>query len=130
MVPQIQIPNKVLLLPGGCWPGYDLHVKKLRLPARITNEKGVRDFFRYLTLVDNTSFHPDDDFKDYVTADRQGRTTVSYTKKAARTRNQLMAQSWSVVGDRVFDIALELMEAYGHASRGPKEWSPYQDGPA
>jgi len=94
-------------------------VKKLRLPRKIKTEKDVRDFFKYLLIVDRTSFHPDDNFKEYVRRDN----SPAFTATQAAARNRLMDEAWQVVGQRVYDIGIELMDTY--AQHGPKEWSPY-----
>lgn len=95
--------------------------KTLKLPDKIRTERDVRDFFKYLILVDNTSFHPDDSFDDYIRPDN----SPAYTLKEAALRNRLMRQSWKAVGQRVYDIGIELLETYSAASRGSKDWSPY-----
>jgi hypothetical protein len=94
---------------------------RLKLPKKVRTEQDVRDFFKYLILVDRSSFHPDDSFKDYIRRD----WSPAFTPKEAAIRDSLMEQSWDVVGERVYDLAISLTETYAHPFRGSKDWSPY-----
>lgn len=76
-----------------------------RLPKEVKDVDDVKDFFTYLYLIDNVSFHPDDSFYwkgkvQYV--DRQGNPT--YTVSEAKLRDELMSQAWKVLDRTDIDI--------------------------
>lgn len=97
---------------------------KPKLPEFIRNEKDIRAFFKYLYVVDSLAFHPDEKFETYGHYDDQQKWIPLYTRKQAREMNRRMAWAWELVGDRIFDIALQSGELWGLGPRGPKDWSP------
>lgn len=88
------------------------------LPEKITTEKDVYDFFRYIFHVENTWFHPDDSFSGYIDI---------YTKKPAfneetcKKYDDLMEQAHQVCSKinpgRIYEIGMEVNETAVSFSR-------------
>lgn len=79
--------------------------RKLEFPDHIGNKEEIAKFFAYLYVVDQTSFHPDEDFNTYV--DVAGRP--SYTTAEAESRNILMVeaiQAAEAEGLDIYEVAL------------------------
>ncbi|MES2379751.1 MAG: hypothetical protein V4538_01830 [Bacteroidota bacterium] len=71
------------------------------LPKTIKTVADVKTFFKYLTEVDNVSFHPDDDFNDTINFNTKKST---YTKAQAKLLNKLMDQAFTVCTKNKVDI--------------------------
>ena len=67
---------------------------------QITTTKNVVAFAKQL-IKEGVSFHPDDDFNDYINLETQEPT---YTKEDANFRNELMNQCFSVCKKNGIDI--------------------------
>ena len=61
--------------------------------SQITNIEEVKEFFRYIVYDLDINFHPDDDFKDYV----------SY-KTGERTMDDEQAELYNRLMDESFDV--------------------------
>ncbi|AXB55212.1 hypothetical protein [Flavobacterium fluviale] len=75
---------------------------------KILNIEDVKQFAKQLT-AEGLSFHPDDDFNDYVNS----KTNLpSYSKEDADLRNELMNECFNVCeteGVDIYEIMLEEM---------------------
>ena len=60
----------------------------------------VEQFAKHLVQVEKLSFHPDDDFKDYVTNANQ----PFYSTKEAKLRNKLMNDCFEVCEREKVDV--------------------------
>ena len=81
---------------GGHWSD----IKKIR---------DVERFFRIIYYIDEVSFHPDDDFCDYVNT-TTGMPT--YSKHQAKQFNKMMADSFEVCereGIDIYDLGMRIM---------------------
>jgi len=75
--------------------------------TQIKTSKDVAAFAKQI-ISEGVSFHPDDDFNDYVIF-KTGKQC--YTKKEAALRNKLMDKSFSVCkkeGTNIYNIMLEV----------------------
>jgi hypothetical protein len=94
-----------------------------RLPDRIETPTDILEFFGFLTLVDKTSFHPDDRFWDSETeevryVDRSGRP--AYTPEEAQLRDRLMGEAFDVAAAENLDLyELGLWATSGDLSDAP-----------
>jgi hypothetical protein len=71
--------------------------------SQITTIEEVRTFANQL-IQEGTSFHPDDDFNDYVNFTTH---EPSYTKEEADFRNRLMSECFDVCeksGDDIYEV--------------------------
>lgn len=68
----------------------------------------VRKFAKQL-IVEGLSFHPDDDFNDYVNLTTN---TPTYSKEEADLRNKLMNQCFDVCDREGVDIYQTMMEEF------------------
>lgn len=72
--------------------------------TEIKTLQDVVEFAKHLVEVESLSFHPDDDFKDYV---KIGTGEPSYTPEEAEIRNNLMNQAFDVcakAGAEIYEI--------------------------
>ena len=60
----------------------------------------IEQFAKHLVQVEKVSFHPDDDFKDYVTNSNQ----PFYTIQEAQLRNKLMNDCFEVCEREKVDV--------------------------
>jgi len=70
--------------------------------------KDVTTFAKEL-VKEGVSFHPDDDFNDYVNLDNK---TPTYSKKEADFRNKLMDKCFKICkkeGVSIYDIMMEIL---------------------
>ena len=74
----------------------------------IKNVNDVREF-AYLLVKEGTSFHPDDDFHDYV--DLESGDTC-YTESEADHRNKLMEECFEICKNEKVDIYDVMTEVY------------------
>ena len=75
--------------------------------TQITTIKDVEAFAKQL-IGEGVSFHPDDDFNDYVFFKEN---KPCYTKEESEQRNQLMQQCFEVCereGEDIYSIMLEV----------------------
>ena len=74
--------------------------------SHITTVEEVRDFFRHIVYDLGINFHPDDDFKNYVSY-----TTDEWTMDddQAELYNRLMDEAFDVCGDEVYEIGSDLL---------------------
>lgn len=72
----------------------------------IHSERDARRFFKHLLVKERLNFHPDNNFADYV--EDSGETT--YTREERRLRQSLMGQCRTLLGDRIYEVALEQMQ--------------------
>ena len=88
---------------------YDLIKETIKKP------KDVSRFFRWLYEQKHLSFHPDDDFKDYVC---YGTLKRSFTDREASALNSVMDECWSVCEDadvNIYDLCnIEYDKLFGH----------------
>ncbi|MEN2434931.1 hypothetical protein AAH994_05920 [Weeksellaceae bacterium A-14] len=68
--------------------------------TEIKNINDVKVFANYLVEVENLSFHPDDDFNDYITSEQK----PFYSKSEAELRNKLMNDCFKVCNKNNLDI--------------------------
>lgn len=68
--------------------------------TQIKNSKDVSKFTKQI-INEGVSFHPEDDFKDYVISKTN---KPCYTKKQAEARNKLMNQCFTVCEKNGVDI--------------------------
>ena len=74
---------------------------------KINTIEDVKTFAKQLTL-EGTSFHPDDDFNNYINIETE---EPCYTQDAAGLRNKLMKSCFLVCenfGVDIYDIMLEI----------------------
>jgi hypothetical protein len=71
-----------------------------KLISEIKSISDVEQFFKHLTLIEKLAFHPDDDFKDYVTNSNQ----LLYTAQETELRNNLMNDCFEVCEREKVDI--------------------------
>ncbi len=76
--------------------------------AQIKTTKDVEDFALQLTK-EGLSFHPDDDFNNYILRKTH---EPFYTTKEAEARNELMNQSFLVCKNNNIDIYDTMLEVY------------------
>lgn len=81
------------------------------LPMKVTDRKSAKAFFRHLLYVEHTSYHPDDDFHDYIENDTKRRT---YTERAADERNREMLNAMVILADDKdpYQMPCNVMRAY------------------
>ena len=78
----------------------------------ITEIKTINDvkvFATHLVQVEKLSFHPDDDFKDYITCDNE----PIYSEQEAELRNKLMNDCFKVCNDNnieIYEIILPIIQ--------------------
>lgn len=80
----------------------------LTLPLEIKTEADARQFFEYLVKVDELNFHPDTDMVQYLTAEDG---EILFDAVEAKQRNSLMNECFDVLDERVYDVALEVLQA-------------------
>jgi len=66
----------------------------------INTISNVEQFVKHLVQVEKLSFHPDDDFKGYVTNSNQ----TFYTAQEAELRNKLMSDCFEVCEREKVDV--------------------------
>lgn len=76
-------------------------VKKIAAPVAIRTVADVRKFFSYLLKTRKVSFHPDDDFKNYVENNSGKRC---FTNDEAKKYNKLMNDAFKVCEKEKKDI--------------------------
>lgn len=75
--------------------------RSLELPEHIGDKEDIAQFFAYLYLVDNLSFHPDENFSSY----REWKTGKRfYTQDEIDTRNGLMIEAFQAAEAENMDI--------------------------
>ena len=74
--------------------------------SHITTIEEVKDFFNHLVNELGINFHPDDDFKNYVSYETGSRTMVD---EQAELYNRLMDESFEVCSDEVYEIGSDLL---------------------
>lgn len=74
--------------------------------TQIKTVKGVQVFAKQL-IAEGVSFHPDDDFKDYV---YYGKNKRYYSDEEAEVRNNLMLQCFNVCERKGIDIYGLMLE--------------------
>jgi len=74
--------------------------------SHITNTEEVKSFFHHIVYDLGINFHPDDDFKDYVSCETNVRTMDD---EQAELYNRLMDEAFDVCGDEVYEIGSELL---------------------
>jgi hypothetical protein len=67
----------------------------------------VEQFAKHLVQVEKLSFHPDDDFKDYLTNSNQ----PFYTTQEAELRNKLMNDCFEVCEREKVDVYGVVLKA-------------------
>ncbi|OXA93792.1 hypothetical protein [Flavobacterium hercynium] len=74
--------------------------------TKILTIEDVKQFAKQLT-AEGLSFHPDDDFNDYINFTTN---TPSYTKEDAEVRNELMNECFEICEKEGVDIYEIMME--------------------
>ena len=74
--------------------------------SHITTAEEVRDFFSHIVNDLGINFHPDDDFKNYVSYTTGERTMDD---AQAELYNRLMDEAFEVCGEEVYEIGSELL---------------------
>ena len=80
-----------------------------KVHTRVSYYDGRRsqDFFHHIDYDLEINFHPDDDFKDYVSYETGERTM---NDEQAELYNRLMDEAFEVCeGDQVYEIGCELL---------------------
>ena len=75
--------------------------------TKIETTDDVKAFAKQL-ITEGVSFHPDDDFNDYINLKEN---KSSYTKEEANLRNELMSNCFEVCekeGVDIYDVMLEV----------------------
>lgn len=95
--------------------------------TEIKTVKDVEAFAKQL-IAEGVSFHPDDDFNDYVFFKEN---KPCYTKEEAEVRNQLMQQCFEVCereGVDIYAVMLEVtLKETGMDKYIPLPSAPYQE---
>ena len=73
----------------------------MKLPIKIETIQDVKDFAKYLKVVEDVAISPDDSFSEYV---NYKTLEPTYTKKEAEARDKLMKQCFSVCECEGVDI--------------------------
>ena len=76
---------------------------------KIEKVEDVKAFAKHLTVIEKISFHPDDDFSDYVNTETQEPT---YSQEEAELRNDLMNQCFKICEQNNVDIYDIMGEIY------------------
>lgn len=84
--------------------GWKFSTKDLGLP-NIEDEAGCREFFMLLYTRFGLVWHPDTDFEEYVDLET-GRQRV-FSPRACDLMDGAMAKCFEILGERVYDVALE-----------------------
>lgn len=79
------------------------------LPAEIGCEEDVRKFFRGLLEKDGVSFHPDEKFENYINKKTKAKT---YAREQAEFRDKLMKQSFELLGERIYEVAVQVSKEF------------------
>ena len=79
---------------------------KYTLASHITTVEEVRDIFHHIVYYLGINFHPDDDFKNYVSYTTGERTMDD---GQAELYNRLMDEAFDVCGDEVYEISSDLL---------------------
>ena len=74
--------------------------------SHITNVEEVKSFFHHIVNGLGINFHPDDDFKDYVSY-KTGERTMD--DEQAEIYNLLMDEAFDVCGEEVYEIGGDLL---------------------
>ena len=74
--------------------------------SHITTAEEIRDFFRHIVYDLDINFHPDDDFKAYVSY-ATGERTMDNAQ--AELYNRLMEETFEVCGEEVYEIGSDLL---------------------
>ena len=75
--------------------------------SHITTVEEVKDFFHNIVYDLDINFHPDDDFKDYVSYETGERTMDD---EQAELYNRLMDEAFEVCDDgQIYEIGSELL---------------------
>ena len=72
----------------------------------ITNAEEVKDFFHHIVYDLDINFHPDEDFKEYVSMETGERTMDD---EQAELYNHLMNEAFDVCGEEVYEIGSDLL---------------------
>lgn len=95
--------------------------------AHIKTVEDVETFAKQL-IDEGVSFHPDDDFNDYIFFKEN---KPCYTKKEAEIRNHLMEQCFEVCekeGEDIYSVMLEVtLKETGMDKYIPLPSSPHQE---
>ena len=77
--------------------------------SHITTIEEVKNFFHHIVYELDINFHPDDDFKNYVSYETDERTMDD---ERAEIYNRMMDEAFEVCGDddMVYEIGLELLK--------------------
>ena len=74
--------------------------------SHITSAEEVKSFFRHIVYDLGINFHPDDDFKDYV-SNKAGERTMD--NEQAELYNRLIDEAFEVCGEEVYEIGGDLL---------------------
>ena len=74
--------------------------------SHITNVEEVKNFFIHIVYDLDINFHPDDNFKDYVSYETGER---AMDDKQAGLYNRLMDEAFDVCGEDVYEIGSDLL---------------------
>ncbi|HEX7366589.1 MAG TPA: DNA cytosine methyltransferase [Pelobium sp.] len=81
----------------------------INMNIKIKTIEDVKTFAKHLVQVEKLSFHPDDDFNDYVTNENK----PFYTKEAAAWRNKIMGECFDVCKKKnveIYEIVLPFIQ--------------------
>ncbi|OEY71964.1 hypothetical protein [Salegentibacter salarius] len=76
--------------------------------TQVNNLSDVRAFGKAL-IMEGTSFHPDNDFKEYII---KASEKPSYTFKEAKFRNSLMEKCFVICANEKVDVYNIMFEVY------------------
>ena len=71
------------------------------LPTRIETIQDVKDFAKYIKVVEDAAISPDDSFSEYA---NYKTLELTYTKEEAEARDKLMEQCFEVCEREKVDI--------------------------
>ena len=74
--------------------------------TKITTLEDVEQFVKYIYEELGVNFHPDDDFKNYVSCETGERTMDD---EKAELYNRLMDETFDVCGEEVYEIGSDLL---------------------
>ena len=78
--------------------------------TQINTINDVKEFATHLVQIEKLSFHPDDDFNDYVNIKTR---EAFYTKEEAQKRNYLMNACFKVCNENkieLYEIVLPIIQ--------------------
>ncbi|TDB67120.1 hypothetical protein [Arundinibacter roseus] len=79
------------------------------LPTSIETRQDAIEFLQQIIIIEKANYHPDDDFEDY---ERYGSGKPMYSPGESAQRNKLNAQALDLIGDELYDMAIQMIKRY------------------